>query len=57
MSRHESTDLGQKPTGFGELNTLLEDHLRLPGLSEQFVSQTDAYLVVEGKHLPVHTAL
>ncbi len=57
MSRPEPTDLGQKPTGIGELSTLLEDHLRLPEIPEQFASQTDAHLVVEGKHLPVHTAL
>ncbi len=57
MSRHESTDPGQKSTGIGELSTLIEDHLRLPGLPEQFASLTDAHPVVEGKHLPVHIAL
>ena len=57
MSRHELTDLGQKPNGIGELNTLPEDHLHLPGLPEQFASLTDAHLVVEGKHLPVHTGV
>ncbi len=57
MSRHESTDPGHQTTGIGELSTLLEDHLRLPGLPEQFASLTDAHLVVEGKHLPVHIAL
>ena len=57
MSRHESTDLGHQTTGIGELSTLLEDHLHLPGLPEQFASLTDAHLVVEGKHLPVYIAL
>ena len=57
MSRHELTDLGQKPNGIGELNTLHEDHLHLPGLPEQFASLTDAHLVVEGKQLPVHTGV
>ncbi len=57
MSRHGSTDVRDKLTGIGEPSTLIEDHLRLPGLPEQFASLTDAHLVVEGKHLPVHTGV
>lgn len=57
MSGHGSTDLGEKLTGIGEPNTLLRDHLHLPGLPEQLASLTDAHLVVEGKHLPVHTGV
>ena len=57
MSGHGSTDLREKLPGIGELDTLLEDHLRLPGLPEQLARLTDAHLVVEGKHLPVHTGV
>ena len=57
MSRQECTDLRDKLTGIGAPNTLLEDHLRLPGLPEQFASLTDAHLVVEGRRLPVHTGV
>ena len=34
-----------------------DDHLHLPGLAEQFASQTDAYLHVDGDYVPVHTAV
>ena len=57
MSGHGSTDLREKLPGIGELDTLLEDHMRLPGLPEQLARLIDAHLVVEGKHLPVHTGV
>ena len=34
-----------------------DDHLQLPGLAEQFVSQTDAYLHVDADFVPVHSVL
>ena len=34
-----------------------DDHLKLPGLTEQFASQTDAYLYVDAKFVPVHSAV
>ena len=35
----------------------LDDHLRSPGLSEQFALMADAHLVADGKLVPIHKSL
>lgn len=61
-SKHMSPDLSQKLASAGiackpcpEAN--LDDHLRVPGLPEHSARLADAHLVVQGKHMPVHSAL
>ena len=41
----------------GNHKASFEDHLQLPGLAEQFASQTDAYLHADGGYIPVHSAV
>ena len=40
-----------------EASYVLNSHLHLPGFTEHFASQTDAYLVVEEHRIPVHTMI
>ena len=40
-----------------EARLALDDHLRLPGLPEQFSLLADAHLAAEGKLVPVHKTL
>lgn len=57
-----SPDLSQKLASTGIAckpcsEASLDDHLRVPRLPEQSACLADAHLVVQGKHMPVHSAL
>ena len=62
IGKHMSPDLSQKLASTGIAckpcsEASLDDHLQVPGLSEQFARLADAHLIVQGKHMPVHSVL
>lgn len=51
-------DVAQSPAlDSMEAGHKLDDHLRSPGLSEQFALMVDAHLVADGKLVPIHKSL